>query len=477
MLGTALASSGRLDESIAAFEEALKHAGDRIARANAHYGMGEACHRKGARVEALHDLDLALREVGFPRPRTVPGFLLDTFRAAVAFHVLPSRIRLSSPDDDRERRLRIACVTHSRIFQATGMWNVLQYMHGAYRFASFARQTNDPELLHYAYSKFSLNTGMFSLARLSRHYLRLAEKAAESCRSSYITATAKAHIGCADYFSGRLDEAATDLHAAVPTLDKAGEWFGLFAHHVLRHIHGIRGDGASELREADWEIATGRREVIRRRSPGDSTARPMSSPGQGDFEEAVELASTSVASLLARESWNTIGIGGSVLSFARLQASDYAGARQRGRAARSTSVRALCVYEFVGDVFPLLVESLLGPRWAEREGGPARGVARKAWRESRVARFAGWLYPNYGPHALRVSGRAAFALGKTRQAARYLERAIVAAERLGARYDLARSLLDASRVIPEKAEDYRRRGQRLLDELGAVVPEAERRPS
>jgi len=41
----------------------------------------------------------------------------------------------------------------------------------------------------------------------------------------------------------------------------------------------------------------------------------------------------------------------------------------------------------------------------------------------------------------------------------------------------ARALLDASRVIPDRADDYRRRGQQLLDELGAAIPEAERFPS
>ena len=50
----------------------------------------------------------------------------------------------------------------------------------------------------------------------------------------------------------------------------------------------------------------------------------------------------------------------------------------------------------------------------------------------------------------------------------------VSAQTLCARSDLARAYLDASRVIPEKAGDYRRRGQQLLAELGAVVPEAER---
>src|SRR5262249_52768889 len=128
--------------------------------------------------------------------------------------------------------------------------------------------------------------------------------------------------------------------------------------------------------------------------------------------------------------------------------------------------------------YPLLVESLLGPRWlaAETEGGPSRAVARRAWRESRFARFVGWRYPNYHPHALRVSGRAAFAMGKPKKAARYLEKSIAAAQALGARYDLARALLDASRVTPSRADDLRRRGQALLHELGAAVPEAERLP-
>ena len=157
--------------------------------------------------------------------------------------------------------------------------------------------------------------------------------------------------------------------------------------------------------------------------------------------------------------------------------SDYAGAREAAEHSRViVPADILPVYEFAAPTYAILVESLLGPRWAEANGGPSRAVARKAWRESRVARFVGWRFPNYRPHALRVSGRAAFALGKTKKAADYFERAIVAAEKLGARYDLARALLDASRVIPENADDYRRRGQQLLDELGAVVPEAERLP-
>ena len=75
-----------------------------------------------------------------------------------------------------------------------------------------------------------------------------------------------------------------------------------------------------------------------------------------------------------------------------------------------------------------------------------------------------------------MSGRAAYALGQTSKAAGYFERGIAAALKLGARYDLFRAYPDASRVIPEKTDEDRRRGQQVLDELGAAVPEAERLP-
>ncbi len=152
----------------------------------------------------------------------------------------------------------------------------------------------------------------------------------------------------------------------------------------------------------------------------------------GEFPLALQLAETSVDSLIARSSRNTVGIGYGVLSFVRLQASDYVGAREAAERSRSASFRACCVFEYVGTAFPLLVESLLGPYWAAMEGGPSRAVAKKAWREAQFARFITWRFPNYHPHALRVSGRAAYALGKTKKAASYLERSIVAAEKLGA---------------------------------------------
>ena len=236
---------------------------------------------------------------------------------------------------------------------------------------------------------------------------------------------------------------------AVAILDRVEDWFGFFTHHTLRHLYAVRGDIPRELAEAEIEIATGR-------ARGDPEALAYGQYGKADalaragrHEEALELVTPAVELMAARNSLALL-IAYGHLGFVRLQASDYAGARSALEKSRDRIIETYCPFEFAGPTFPLLVESLLGPRWADTEGGPGPAVVRKAWREARVARFFGWRYPNYGPHALRVSGRAAFALGKAKKAANYLERAIVSAEKLGARYDLARAYIDASRRHPRE---------------------------
>ena len=161
-----------------------------------------------------------------------------------------------------------------------------------------------------------------------------------------------------------------------------------------------------------------------------NTARPTRSARAGRVEEANELMVPAVEVLVARDSLALL-IAYGHLGFVRLQSSDYSGARAALEKSRDRIIRTYCPFEFAGPTFPLLVESLLGPRWADADGGPSRAVARKAWREARVARFVGWRYPNYAAHSLRVSGRAAYALGKTKKAAGFFERAISAAEKHG----------------------------------------------
>ncbi len=193
-LGTASCASGLFDEAIHAYQEALAYAGDRISRATAEYGIGEVYHHKAAYADAIRHLDCALRELGLPRPTTALGFMLDACRASLVVYLLPAWLRLPGGGADRDPRLKLACDIYTQVLQIAGVVSVLQYMHATYRFASFAFQTSDPELHHYAYSKFSLNCAWFSLHLMSRHYVRRAEKVAQSCKNTRLTAVARAHL-------------------------------------------------------------------------------------------------------------------------------------------------------------------------------------------------------------------------------------------------------------------------------------------
>jgi len=471
MLGTAYGSSGRLNDAIGAYTHALEHAGDHLDRATAQHGIGSAFHRKGDYHDSDRHFRLALSEVGYPFPHGALGLFFGLWRAFVDFHMVPSWLALDRRRPDFDRRAAIATTTYYRMSQVP--LSVLSFCYAIYRTAALAKQSQKPELIAEGYATIYYSWSWFSFGWFVKNCMRRAEKAADSCGRVEMAALVKGKAGGAQYFNGQLAEAEANLREAVGTLDKVGDWMGFFSHHTLRHLYAIRGDIPMELAEAEAEIETGR-------ARGDAEAMAYGQYGKADalaragrFEEANELMAPAVEMLIARDSLALL-IAYGHLGFVRLQASDYSGARAALEKSRDQIIRTYCPLEFAGPTFPLLVESLLGPRWADADGGPSGAVASKAWREARVARFVGWRYPNYHAHALRVSGRAAFALGKPRKAAQYLERSIVAAEKHGARYDLARALLDASRVIPDRADDYRRRGQQLLDELGAVVPEAER---
>ncbi len=173
MLGTAHRSAGRLDEAIAAYQAALEHAGNPISRATAHYGIGAAYHWKGLVDDAFRHFDLALHEVGYPRPRNLPGYLFDIWRTSVFFHFLPSGFRLPGGGPDRDRRIEIAFSTYYR----SGLMNVslslVNYTQCSYRWRCLRE------------ADWKARTGRRGLFQI-RHQLRyvLAGLAREGLRSS-----------------------------------------------------------------------------------------------------------------------------------------------------------------------------------------------------------------------------------------------------------------------------------------------------
>jgi hypothetical protein len=65
------------------------------------------------------------------------------------------------------------------------------------------------------------------------------------------------------------------------------------------------------------------------------------------------------------------------------------------------------------------------------------------------------------------------AKNKERRAMEYFDKAIAAAEKIGAHYELARTWIDKSLLEYPQAASDRQRGLALLESLGCVLPDAE----
>ena len=157
-----------------------------------------------------------------------------------------------------------------------------------------------------------------------------------------------------------------------------------------------------------------------------------------------------------------------------LQASLYADARKVLDEAIVYLAKNRWYTDWVLPAYALQAESILGPTWADpvqKVDGRDLALARQLVRWSTRAGIA---FPNLVPQTLRVGARVAWACGDRKKAVALFHQSIARGESQFIRYELARALLDASRVILDRADEYRLRGQQLLDELGAVVPQAER---
>jgi tetratricopeptide (TPR) repeat protein len=197
MLGDACGASGRLDAAIGAYRRALEHAPDRIARATVQHGIGENYHRKGLFDDAFRHFYIALDEVGYARPRSLPGRLFDMWRTSVFFHMLPSWLRVPGGGADRDRRSEIAFASYYRVCLINATTNLLDYAHCSYKIAAFAKASRKPEHIAVAYSKLGLNCSVFSLHWLGMVYVRHALRAAEACPRHEVRAMARAHVGTA----------------------------------------------------------------------------------------------------------------------------------------------------------------------------------------------------------------------------------------------------------------------------------------
>jgi tetratricopeptide (TPR) repeat protein len=193
----------------------------------------------------------------------------------------------------------------------------------------------------------------------------------------------------------------------------------------------------------------------------------------GNHDEAHQYMQRALGILSERSNIVVIPTALQTYGFVHMQSGDYQSAQQCLEESCRSIGKEWAFVEYAVRAYPLLVESLLGPRWFNPEHWPDANTVKRSWKLSRVARFWAWRFPNYMPHALRVRGRAAWVSGKRKKATECFQRSIQNAESIGAMYDVARSCDDIAKTDVEDKEDYQRRAREILQSLNAVLPVGE----
>jgi tetratricopeptide (TPR) repeat protein len=471
LLATSLAAAGDPAGAIEQYRLSLSIATDSAVRARLSERLGEQHFRIGNFSPAVEALDRSLGELGMSPPASWIGVLSGT---ATSFcrYLWPARLHSRRVATDRQtERATIALDAYNTLTYLWGQRHLARVAHASGRQLVLARRLGDPARLATVYAQQSLFCGLFSFNRLGMLVGRRAARLAALADDSLVSAIVDGQIGCVHYFGGRLCDAERIIRQALTTIDRRGDsWFRLFFYHNLRHLYSIRGDADSELQAARLELEIS--ETVRdpegcyyaEYGLANALAR------MGDLAAAHEHISRAIARIVQTNlvaeptAWQTYG-------YVHLQAGDYRAAREVLERSHALIRKHWAYLDYAIRCLPLLVESTLGPHWrhpAEISGNDLR----QAWKLSRKSLFWCRRFPNYLPHALRVHGRVAYALGRQRPAIAAFRAAVDAAQRLESPYERARALVDLSSVS-EDDRDQADEARRLLDQIKAVLPRGE----
>ncbi|MEQ9411100.1 MAG: protein kinase [Fuerstiella sp.] len=462
----------QLDEAIAGYEQALPLAANTVALARCESGLGQAKLRLGRTHVAREHLSRALSHLDERLPTTWLGRSLAIPKVFAEFVFVPKFLlklyrRRHTTAEENGLATQILGTAHYCFMTTYAEMAMIMAHAGA-----LGRISSDPADRLLSLTNFANNLSGTGFHRAALWFLRNPEQQLQAIRSPLQRAIVEHNLGIVAFFLGNLGVSETRFRTCLPALQRVRHHYVGMTLHWLRHIESVRGDAREienwarqELRfgEATGEVVT---IAYGRYGMADAFGR------RGDYQLAVETARQAVNALEETE-FITVNIARQELGRALLQASEYDAASEILKSTARNVFLGGQMFEIFLDTFSLYVEALAGPRFAEgRTIFPSTHVRQV----SRAARWARWMcgrFPTLRPHACRVSGRAACAAGHTRRARKYFDEAIRAAERVGARYELARTWIDRSWLPYTEAAADRARGLALLTELNCVLPEAE----
>ncbi|MCA9051942.1 MAG: hypothetical protein KDA89_24555, partial [Planctomycetaceae bacterium] len=463
---------GHLQQAIDAYQQALPLAAKSTEAARCEYGIGLGMLQLGKMDRARQHLARALAHVGERIPLTRLQRAVSLPRVMTECYLLPSsvlRLYRRRGRTDEENAVAMSILGTSHYVFMTSYFDMAGILARGSILGKLSSDPGDQVLAVVGQSNNYTGAGFF---RIARRMLRGVEPRIRRIKAPLQNAIIQHNMGVTYFLIGDLIDSETRLVNSLPVLQRVRHYYVGLNLHWLRHIESVRGDAQAiekwARQELEWGEATGDSMTIAYGQYGLADALSR----QGDCETAIHLA-TEAVDRLERINFATVTIARQELGRALLQASDYAAAAE----VLSLNARAVfwgCMtFEIRLDTFSLRVEALAGPCFAQ---GPSEFSSAQLRSINRAARAARWLcghFPTLRPHACRVSGRAACTAGRFGKAQKYFDEAIRSAEHVGARSELARTLIDKSWLDHPDAAADRNRGFALLRELHCVLPEAE----
>ena len=306
MLGIAYGSSGRLDDAIAAYQQALEHAGGPH-RA----GDGPLRDRRGVppqgplrRTRSATSTSPCARW-GTRAPQRYPGASSTMLWASrllppAALSALDWPAEGLTPTGGSRSRSRPTFASGPDERDASLFDYIAQLVqYRRPREAVEEARTTSP----WRYSKIGLNCGLFSLeSARARASCRSRRRWPRRARRHEVQAMVRAHVGTVHYFAGRLDEAEADL-ARGRRDSRQGRGLTVGSSPITSCATSTRFAATSPVswpRRRSRSHAARRRVATQRAWPGDNTVRPTPSPGPVSIEEAHELVDAARSKLFAR---------------------------------------------------------------------------------------------------------------------------------------------------------------------------------
>ena len=439
-LGDVLMLRGLYEDAAAQLELAARLADDVADRAEIEGKLGELAFKRGDVATAGEAVERAVRLLGRRMPRSSAGFLISAIGEIIVqlFHSLLPRLFLARRDAAGARAELLAVRLYSRLayvywFQkgrVPCLWAHLREMNLAERYPPGAQ-------LAQAYSEHAPVMTMVPWFSRGRAYGEKSLRIRTDLGDLWGQGQSLNFIGTVLYSASRYEECIDRCERAVALLDRTGDcWESNTARwHIALSLYRLgRLDEAVEasrvVRRAATEIGDHQAAGIAlgawaKASAGDVPAELI----RGDLDRLGEDVHTA-AEVLQAEAIRLIGLGRPADAATFLD-----------RAAGMIKAKGL-KQEYVAPVQPWLATALRTelascPPWSPRHRQLARQARRAALRARRIAR----CYPNNRPHALRESALLAAMAGRRRLAQRRFDRSLQAAERQGARYEHAQTLL------------------------------------